>query len=102
MQTISSSDFIAVLSIIVGILVVVIGSYSLFVISTLRRGIDTEKEDRKEREREKEDLFRDYKRDVALAIQELIECKDKNNSRLDIIERDYAHILKEHEKNHDR
>lgn len=100
MQTISASDFISILGIVVGILVVVIGSYSLFVIGTLRKGINDEKEDRKEREKEKEEDFRDYKRDVAIAIQELIDCKNENNSRLDVVERDYAHLIKDHDKNH--
>jgi flagellar biosynthesis/type III secretory pathway chaperone len=71
------------------LLIVILGSYAVYVINSLKRSIDAEKE-----------LFRDYKRDVALVIQELIEKKNECMSRLDKMCVELEHICREHEKNH--
>jgi hypothetical protein len=72
-----------------GAVILLSSSYALYVIRTINKSFEDHKE-----------LFRDYKRDVAVIIQELIECKNSDQSRLDKMEVEIEHICKEHNKNH--
>jgi len=106
-QVISSGDFISVISIVIGLFFTVCGSYSLFVINTLRSSINLEKTERLRREendkndriREKEEL-REYRRDIACDMQDMIKCCNELKSRIDKIEVRLLDICKDHEKNH--
>lgn len=89
LQTFPESYLWGAIGSLVSVLIIVVGAYVSFVLRTIKRQQDNASE-----------LFRDYKRDTALAIQELYDCKNQCVSRLDKIEVELTHVLKEHEKNH--
>ncbi len=96
LQTISAGIDLSNITDVFGLLLGCGAAYAAFVLKTIKNNIDAEKNARLE-DRE---LFRDYKRDVALIIQELIECKNDCNSRLDKIEKDIEYIFEDLKKHH--
>ena len=96
MQIISAGIDITNITDVFGLLLGCGAAYAAFVLRTIKKNIESEKEARLE-DRE---LFRDYKRDVALIIQELIECKNECNSRLDKMEKDIEYIFEDLKKHH--
>jgi len=89
LQTIPPGIIWGAVGSLVSLIIVILGAYVSFVLRTIKRNQD-----------KADESFRDYKRDVALIIQELIDCKNQAMSRMDKLEVEVAHVIKECEKNH--
>ncbi len=75
MQTLQATGITIDVGLIVSVFIGIISSYAFFVIRSLRRETDREREN-----------FRDYKRDVAVTLQELIENKNSLSERVSVLE----------------
>ena len=91
LQIISEGVIISIIGSLLGLIIVVVGSYAVFIIHTIKKNFDQQRED-----------FRDYKRDTALAIQQLYDFKNELMSRLDRIEVAFNDLKEKCERNHDR
>ena len=78
MQTIPKGYLFGVIGSLLGLLIVLVGSYIAFVLRTIKKGQDDNKNE----------------------VHDLTICKDLNNSRLDKVEIKIDHIEKECIKNH--
>ena len=89
LQTLPEGFIWGTIGSLISFIIIILGSYVAFVLRTIKKSQDNAAES-----------FRNYKRDVALIIQELIECKNSYSSRIDKLEIELNHIQREHEKNH--
>ena len=89
LQTIPQGALFGIISGLIGFIVVLLGSYIVFVIRSLKKSDEDFK-----------DMFREYKDTTATILYELLTSRNEINKRLDILETEFNHILKEHDKNH--
>ena len=89
MQAVPEGALWGIISGLVGFIVVLMGSYVVFIIRSLKKSDEDFKE-----------MFRDNKDTTASMLYELLTSRNEINKRLDILETEFHHIQKEHDKNH--